>query len=174
MEFQRLTSPTDPRFAEAIALYRQSFPYHEQRENASQVEALVHPDYHFDLIYDGNAFAGLLLYWETQDFIYVEHFCIEPALRGCSYGQKALALLAQKGKPIVLEIDPPVDELTRRRKAFYERSGYRANPYPHVHPPYHGDCQGHPLVVLSFPGELSAEAYTHFHTYLFKQVMKGI
>lgn len=174
MEFQRLTSPTDPRFAEAIALYRQSFPYHEQRENVSQAAALAHPDYHFDLIDDEDVFIGLLLYWETQDFIYVEHFCIEPTLRGRSYGQKALVLLARKGKPIVLEIDPPVDELTRRRKAFYERSGYKANLYPHVHPPYHGDCQGHSLVVLSFPHELSAEAYTRFHTYLCEQVMRGI
>ena len=60
----------------------------EQRSAAAQAMALRDEDYHFGLVYDGGAFAGLLLYWEApaqkggpacraaQGFLYVEHFCI--------------------------------------------------------------------------------------------------
>ena len=63
------------RYADAWKLYRASFPYHEQREIASQKKILRDKGYFFDLIYDGELFVGLLLYWETDLFLYVEHFC---------------------------------------------------------------------------------------------------
>ena len=90
MRFERLTDRHDPRYETARALYGKSFPRHEQREAASQAAILAHPAYRFDLIYDGDEFVGLLLCWETDDFIYVEHFCIEPDKRGCRYGSRAL------------------------------------------------------------------------------------
>lgn len=173
MNFVRLKSETDSRFARAIALYRESFPYHEQRESVSQRELWQVEAYHFDLIYDEDVFVGMLLYWETPHFIYVEHFCVDPALRNRSYGRRALALLGEKGKTVLLEIDPPRDETACRRKAFYERAGYKENPYPHVHPPYHAGYRGHQLVVMSYPRELTPAEYEHFHTYLQHQVMKG-
>lgn len=173
MNFIRLTSHTDKRFGEAIALYQKSFPYHEQRESASQQEILQDEEYHFDLIYDEDAFVGMLLYWETPDFIYVEHFCVDVEKRNRKYGQRALALLGEKGKPVLLEIDPPRDEIAIRRKAFYERAGFRENPYPHVHPPYHSGYEGHSLVVMSLPDRLTSQEYEHFRIYLATTVMKG-
>lgn len=173
MKFVRLESSADSRFAVAIDLYRKSFPYHEQRENASQERIWQAEEYHFDLIEDDDTFVGLLLYWETPHFVYVEHFCVDPGLRNRNYGRKALALLAEKGKTILLEIDPPVDEIASRRKAFYERAGYRENPYRHVHPPYHAGHRGHELVVMSYPRELTAGEYARFQTYLQNEVMKA-
>ena len=37
---------------------------------------------------------------------------------------------------MVLEIDPPEDPVSRRRKGFYEGLGLVSNPWPHIHPPY--------------------------------------
>lgn len=82
MEFRRMTSASHPDYEKAMALYRSSFPYHELREEASQERIMSHPQYHFDCVYDGTCWAGLILYWETESFIYVEHFCIFPKLRG--------------------------------------------------------------------------------------------
>lgn len=84
-----------------------------------------------------------------------------------------LALLAAEGKPVILEIDPPVDDLSHRRQGFYERAGYHANPYAHVHPPYHAANCGHALVVMSYPGALSADTYAAFAYYLQHTVMAG-
>lgn len=171
MDLIRLTTADDNLYPAAMDLYRISFPYHEQREEPSQRNTLLCDDYHFDLIYDGTCFVGIILYWETQSFLYVEHFCIEPQMRNKRYGQKALQLLAEKGKPIILEIDPPVDPVSIKRKAFYERQGYRENSYQHVHPPYHPENTGHLLTVLSYPHELAPAEYEAFRSYLNHTVM---
>ena len=172
MEFRRMTSASHPDYEKAMALYRSSFPYHELREEASQERIMSHPQYHFDCVYDGTCWAGLILYWETESFIYVEHFCIFPELRGQRYGQRALEKLDGKGKTIILEIDPPVEELSVRRKGFYERCGFRANPYAHVHPACYRECEGHRLAVMSRPEKLTGKQYDDFAAYLRRVVMK--
>ena len=89
-------------------------------------------------------------------------------------GAAALALLAQSGKKIILEIDPPVDEISRRRKNFYERAGFAENPFAHVHPPYHAGFPGHPLVVMSHPRALTDAEYRAFDGHLKNVVMKDV
>ena len=65
MRFERLTTTEDPRYTEAMELYRISFPFHEQRELDSQSQIMSHKDYQFLLIYDESQFVGLILCWET-------------------------------------------------------------------------------------------------------------
>lgn len=173
MRLERLTTPEHPMYPQARELYALSFPFHEQREDASQRQIMGRSDYQFHLIYDQNLFTGLLLCWETADFIYVEHFCIRPDLRNQKYGQRTLELLLRRGKTVILEIDPPVDAIAQRRKGFYQRLGFQANPYPHIHPPYHTGCSGHPLVVMSCPALLTEEEYHGFDRYLKDMVMDG-
>ena len=173
MHFERIRSTNDPRFAAAMALYRGSFPAHELRTAASQARALAQDAYQFRLIFDGDTWVGLLLCWDAGGFFYIEHFCTRPELRGHGCGQAALALLAAEGKPVILEIDPPVDDISCRRQSFYERAGYHANAYAHVHPPYHAANRGHALVVMSCPDALSADTYATFAGYLRHTVMAG-
>ncbi len=163
MTFERIPSPNHPLYADAMALYGISFPAHEQRETPSQTAILTHPDYHFTAILDGSAFVGDMLYWETPDFRYIEHFCILPALRSQRYGSRALSMLPND-RPVILEIDPPVDEIAIRRKGFYERCGFTANPYPHVHPAYHKGIRGHDLLLMSRPDGLTDKHCRAFHT----------
>ena len=154
-----------------MQLYKQSFPVHEQRLPADQKAALLNQEYHFDLVYSQQQFIGLLLYWETESFIYVEHFCTAVELRGRGYGVQALQLLTNPHKPVILEIDPPIDDISIRRKAFYERAGYLANGFYHVHPPYRTQYRGHELVVMSSPRALSEALYNQFFEYLQNTVM---
>jgi len=172
MRFTRLNDADDARFERAMALYAVSFPTHEQRESASQRAIMANSAYHFTLIEEYGAFAGIILYWETDDFLYVEHFCMLPERRGKGLGARALALLAQAGKTVILEIDPPVDDIAGRRKRFYERAGFVANPYPHVHPPYHAGFRGHDLVVMSLPRAITQAEYDAFAQYLSDVVMR--
>lgn len=80
-------------------------------------------------------------------------------------------MLEEAHKTLILEIDPPVDELSRRRKGFYERCGFAENPYEHIHPPYHWGNSGHELVVMTWPGRISREEYSAFARYLHERVM---
>jgi len=172
MKFERLTTIEHPMFQKAMELYCTSFPFHEQREATSQQQIMGCREYQFNLIYDENIFIGLVLCWETTEFIYIEHFCIMPGLRNQKYGQRALELLCQRGKPVILEIDPPLDETSLRRKGFYQRLGFQENSYEHIHPAYHADCSGHRLVVMSRPDLIADSLYHKFVQYLESVVMK--
>ena len=166
MEHIRIIAPGDPGFDWLYDLYMQSFPVHEQRLRERQEGVLGHPEYHCDLLCQGETRVGLLMWWAGPGFRYVEHFCVRPELRGRRYGAKALEELGRDGKTVVLEIDPPVDEIARRRQGFYQRCGFAVNPYPHVHPPYRPEYPGHELVVLSSPRALTPAEYGAFACYL--------
>lgn len=96
-----------------------------------------------------------------------------PEMRGRGCGAQALSLLGERKKTVILEIDPPNDEVSVRRKAFYERAGYRANPFEHIHPPYHSEYKGHRLVVMTCPTTISENEYKNFNSYLENVVMKN-
>ena len=169
MNFKRITSPTHPLYAEAINLYKISFPLHEQREEKSQMEILTNPFYHFDVVCEHDKFIGEILYWDIEESRYIEHFCVLPSMRNHHYGQKILTAL--QDTPLILEIDPPVDTISCRRKGFYERCGFVENPYVHTHPPYHKGNIGHDLVVMSSPKVLTSEEYGIFSQKLQSMVM---
>lgn len=95
-----------------------------------------------------------------------------PEMRGRGCGAQALSLLGERKKTVILEIYPPNDEVSVRRKAFYERAGYRANPFEHIHPPYHSEYKGHRLVVMTCPTTISENEYKNFNSYLENVVMK--
>lgn len=172
MEIHRITKTDDPLYAKALRLYSISFPPHEQREEASQTEILGNPSYHFDVVCDNGEFIGEILYWDIGGALYIEHFCVLPAMRNKRYGQKILN--AYQSVPLILEIDPPVNEIAVRRKGFYERCGFVENPYAHVHPPYHHGNTGHKLVIMSSPKMLKPDEYEHFDRYLQNIVMKNV
>lgn len=174
MEFRRLSAADNDLYEKAIALYKISFPHHEQRESGSQIAIMGNKEYHFNIIYDENIWVGIILCWETQDFIYVEHFCILPSMRNKCYGQKTLQLLNTSEKTVILEIDPPIDDISIKRKSFYERTGYHVNSFVHIHPPYDKEYNGHNLVVMSYPNCLSEKEYTIFNDYLKNVVMKNM
>lgn len=171
MHFIRITSSNDPMYHSAIELYSQSFPPHEQRREKSQQEIMSHDDYHFNLIYDDTLFVGCILCWETAEFIYVEHLYISSELRNRKYGQRTLEELKKQNKTIILEIDPILDDISKRRKGFYERVGFKANPFLHIHPPYHKENLGHELIIMSCPKEIPEALYQRFNTYLQNTVM---
>lgn len=174
MHFERITGENHKMFNIAIELYSNSFPVHEQREIISQKEILYDAEYHYSLVYDNDTFVGLALYWETNDFLYVEHLCILPEMRNKKYGQKALELLGKYGKTVILEIDPPVDTISIRRKGFYERCGFVENQYAHIHPPYHKGNVGHKLMIMSYPYGINQCEYDSFKHYLDSHVMKNV
>ena len=171
MEFRRLTEGGSDLYQRAMELYEISFPVFEQREPESQIEIMGHEEYRFHLIYDEETWVGMILCWETEDFIYIEHFCTRPQLRNRGYGQRTLELLKEAKKTVILEIEPPVDEISVSRKAFYEAAGYKVNPYTHIPPRYRKEFEEHSFVVMSWPRELPEETYRKFDRYLRDVVM---
>lgn len=57
-------------------------------------------------------------------------------------------------------------------RLFMSVPGTRANPFEHIHPPYHSEYKGHRLVVMTCPTAISENEYKNFNSYLENVVMK--
>ena len=79
-------------------------------------------------------------------------------------------LLKERG--LILEIDPPVDDISIRRNGFYERCGFVKNQYSHIHPLYHIGNSGHEMIVMSRPNKLTDAEYNEFNSFLKDVIMK--
>ena len=95
----------------------------------------------------------------------LEHLAVEPVLRGHNYGARILHDLCRRAGRVILEIDPPEDEISRRRRGFYERNGFVYNEYDYIHPSYLRPPQPHRLMVMSYPEAISPAEFEAFRTF---------
>lgn len=172
MQLKRIIKYNVSDFEKCFEIYKTSFPIFEQRVLVDQINALINKDYHYEAILDETSeVLGLLLTWHTEDFIYIEHFAILESARGKNIGTKVLNHLEeQSNKPIILEIDPPTDDISIRRQGFYERLGFELSHYDHFHPAYRKDRNPHQLKIMSIP-KISDDVYEKFDSYLNKTIM---
>jgi len=171
--FERIEDKTHPYFEQAFAIYVNSFPVFERRAKYDQISALTDNEYHFIIIKnETEKLLGILLTWNKEDFIYVEHFAITPLARGKSIGTRILKYLKKVAdKTILLEIDPPIDKVSIKRRAFYQRLGFIVSSKTHIHPSYRNETEAHKLVIMSYP-ELSDDVYDSFQEGLRNQIME--
>lgn len=170
MLLERLSSKNFCLFKIALNLYKSSFPIEERRDDKEQDRVLQKDEYHFDLIMDEEAFVGIMLYWDIGEWIFLEHFAILPNLRGRGYGKAALDLLKMKKKPILLEIEPPDDDMTQRRYDFYKRNGFVMNSFTHIQAKYHLGDEDLELKLLSYPNEIKMDEYRLFCEYMTREI----
>ena len=170
MNFERIGA-SHPLLEASFTLYEASFPPNERRTREDHLRALQDADFSpLGAVEDGKLLADVFL-WEAEDFCYLEHFAVQPGLRGHGCGTELLRQLLQRDKPLILEIEPPEDEITCRRKRFYERNGLRAQPYRHVQLPFQGGGPIVPLVIMANQ-ELTAPQCRAFQQYLLDCVIR--
>lgn len=98
------------------------FPEHEMKD-PRQLQALIKDK---EVYHKEETKEYLLLYAEFPTFIFIDYLLINPQIRGKGIGTKVLNLLKQKGKDIILEVEPidQNDEDTVRRSNFYRKNGF--------------------------------------------------
>ena len=99
--------------------------------------------------------VGFISVWELPEFAFVEHFVIYEGYRNKGLGERTLAILKNKFDKILLEAEPPEDEIKTRRISFYKRCAFHENPHDYVQPPYRKGDFGTRLILLSYPEILS-------------------
>jgi ribosomal protein S18 acetylase RimI-like enzyme len=69
----------------------------------------------------------VLMYVELDNFVFVDYLFVSKNARGQGLGHKLLEKLKQKGKPIILEVEPVnyEDSDTEKRLRFYKREGFK-------------------------------------------------
>lgn len=155
IEFHRLTDCADSLFAVCFSLYETSFPVWERRGLAEQLRLLAEPDYHCEAVTADGTFVGLLCWWALDTGCYVEHLATAPALRGHGLGAEIMRAMQARHTSMVLEIDPPEDEISRRRLGFYQRLGFVVNDYDYRQAAYRLGMEDVPLRLLSWPEMLA-------------------
>lgn len=146
--------------AQIHALYEYSFPKAERRE-WSQVSALLQnggPMEILELRTDG-LFAGFLIGWQLPEFYFIEHFAIQPRLRGKKIGGTIIQMLQAKYPCIVLETEPAADNDSTRRIAFYEKLGFIQLPFTYFQPPYRTGESPLSMLLMRFPSGCNEDAF---------------
>lgn len=170
LQFLPFTSAADKGWAEALEIYRTSFPEMEQRSEEQHLRTLRDPAFVADGIWLGDRLAGILYHWRCNGSCYVEHLAVSPAVRGQQIGSRALAQFC-RDRRVVLEIDPPVDDVSIRRQHFYERLGFVANPHEYIHPSFRPPFQHHRLVLMSYPTPLADDEAHRFADFVRERVL---
>ncbi len=154
---------TETTFDEIFPLLESAFPENELREKERQKAMLQKACYRLYGVRKNGKFAAVFAAWEIEDFLYIEHFAVKEEYRNGGYGGKLLdAFLAEKGKPTVLEVEEPEDELTRRRIGFYERHGFMFNGYPYLQPPMRQGQDVLPLKLMTKPSAIDEATYKRY------------
>ncbi len=159
-----IKTPSDRLFADFIKLYDASFPAYERRTAALHEIALSDPRYTQEVWTFGGDIAALNSYWTFPSYIFLEHYAVGQNLRGRGIGTRLLSeFVRSAGKPCILEIDPPVDEVSIRRLHFYERVGFKATPF-YISQIYIPGYEDQKMLILSHPDAISEEAFGEFES----------
>lgn len=171
MQFIPLTSPADRDWAAAWELYLQAFPPKERRTEADHLRALADPRFHADAIRRSDRFVGILYWWQGPAFRYVEYLAIRPDLRGQQLGSAIFGAFC-RGERVILEIDPPEDEISVRRLGFYRRLGFHDCPLEYVHPSYSRPFEPHRLVLMGYPTPLDVREARTLADFVREEVLR--
>ena len=147
----KLQRATDGEFDPIFDALERSFVPEERRERDDAQRLMAEGAYTAYHIIDGDIRVGVMTVWELEGFAYVEHFFTYPEFRNKGYGGEALSCIKEKYETVVLEAEPPRDELTKRRVSFYERNGFRKNERYYFQPAYRKGGNGVELVLMSWP-----------------------
>ncbi len=158
-------------FNKMYALLQRSFPLGEYRSYETHRSLLDKPGYTVYARYDDGQIAGILTFWEFEDFAFIEHFAVAPECRNRGVGGQMLKQLQEKlDKMLCLEAEPPVTEIARRRIGFYKRNGFFLNAYPYVQPQLGEGRNAVALQIMTTGGEVSAEIFDRIKRTLYTQV----
>ena len=163
MEQANITSASHPLFSQFWEIYCNSFPLNERRTQ-SQHEQIAHNPHFTNLVWHKqHNLVGLLTFWDFGGFYYIEHFAINEAYRSNGTGHQLLhGWLQQATLPVMLEIEEPVDALTKRRLAFYLRLQFVQPHIKQLQPDYQTGEICVPMEILSYPTAISPELFEIF------------
>lgn len=154
MIFKNISSD-DVFFLNICKLYVDAFP-EDERRCISQLKCILDNDskFHILSVSTGDIFNGFISYWTFADFIYVEHLAISPEMRNHGLGKELIEHLLHQNhkKTAILEVEPGVDDITRRRINFYKRLGFvlRNDKVKYLQPPYSKDKSSLELWLMSY------------------------
>ncbi|OFX54542.1 MAG: hypothetical protein A2066_04005 [Bacteroidetes bacterium GWB2_41_8] len=154
-------------------IYEDSFPPDERREWLKISELIQNPSFTFYRIVDNVDLIGLITVWNFNRFSLIEHFAIRQNLRGKSLGTKVLNhVITEICKPVIVEVEEPINDTAQRRIAFYERLGFVVCSGIYFQPPYSAEKNRVKMQLMSFPKRLSTSEFSEVKSLIYRVVYK--
>lgn len=140
-------------------IMRLSFPYQERRAKYDVKKLLKERKEIFLKIVDNSKTVGIIAYRDFSKIRFFEYFAVHPDYKGRGIGSVALKdfisdFMQSDNETLVLEVEKPTDETTRRRIAFYQRFDFKLNNYDYYQPNYH-TAKPVPMFLMTFKKALS-------------------
>lgn len=173
MQFKRIKTESEI-LQQAWDVYMNSFPDYERRSIEAHIKALGDCLFYANEIYVDSKIIGVLFYWKLSNYIFIEHFAIDESLRGKNYGSLVLQKLIADNKDslIILEIEPPIDDISNKRLRFYEKLGFKMNDYYYEHPSFRAiNPHVHELKLMSYPRCITRDELTVFRENMKNRVL---
>ena len=156
ISFVPIKDSEHPLYTYSEKILVESFPKNEYRDLLQQKE---------------NVNSNALFSCTFNDFCYIEHFAIDSAKRNQGYGKKVLEKLKEEiGKPFVLEVEMPDNEIAIRRVHFYERVGLKLYHKPYLQPPFRKGDDFIPMYIMAYGKELTDEDFSLMKQIIYKVV----
>ncbi len=156
----------------AWEIYTTSFPMEEQRPYLQHKKAMSDSRFYpYVYISDQLELLAICFYWDFADFKYLEHFAVNPNYRNQGIGSKIIKTFSQEEQPIILEIDPPIDEVSKQRLCFYERCKFRQTNYTFQQLKYRKDSKN-VLLKLLCNQELNNDLFEKFKLTIYQELTK--
>jgi ribosomal protein S18 acetylase RimI-like enzyme len=172
MKMIRIKDEKDMFFPAFWKIYESSFPLCERRSLEDQVRTFANETYFLNDWLENETVLGLIGWWNCGDLRFIEHYAIHPNHHSRGHGSRLLSeWINQNSRPVLLEIEPVADELSRKRQQFYHRLGFKDTTVEHYQPPYHKGEKSLNLWLMSYPHAISMDCYKKFY---FKQQMEII
>lgn len=141
-------------FNEVYSQMEESFPVCERRSYSEAKAVLSNQDYKLYHIEEDCKKIGFISIWQLNGFNFVEHFAIYSQFRNLGYGAKSLDFAKKQWAKLVLEAEPAITEIAKRRLTFYKRNGFCENQFKYMQPAYRDGEEDVELVVMSYPSLL--------------------
>lgn len=163
---------TDSVYSFVEQLLHDSFPLVERRDDEAQRDNTDHnPRFTCYFISDDELPVGLITAWNLDGFYYLEHLATTPLIRNRGYGKQIIQQIKDLlPGVIVLEVEHPEDEMSRRRIGFYQRCGFQLCEKEYIQPPYREGGEEVPLFLMYSGTDSIDDAFDTIRQRIYKEV----
>lgn len=157
--FENLKMEDYPNF---LSLYNATFPHNQRRlyEDEKHLDNFIKMKggkFHAFSAVDGDLYLGFLSYWTFEGYTYIEHFALDPEVRGKNLGRLMLNHLFKEVSPNVLvEVEKDDTPEAKGRIEFYEKNDFRIREeINYTQPSYGGKGQTSVPMLLMTHGDVN-------------------
>ena len=140
-------------FDKVYSIMESSFPVNEIRSKTGQYSLLQNPNYTLFIEKKKEETIGFISVWDLGEINFIEHFALDKNYRGKGIGSKMLKQVIDNSKKmVVLEVEPIINEITKKRVDFYTRNGLLYHDYYYEQPALEKERERVELKIMSpFP-----------------------